>query len=141
MQELIDCIKKFHEVYQRPISNELIELDKGNIDLRNDLLLEEVNELIEATQKNDIIGMADGICDVIYIVLGTAIQNGLHVHLPDCFKEIQRSNMTKLDKDGKPIFREDGKILKSELYSPPDLKNIILSKLTEENYKKLKQIL
>ena len=96
-----------------------------NIDERNlrmDLLEEEYNEYKEAEEKADIVGIADALGDMIYIICGTAVSYG--IPLEEVFDEIHRSNMAKLV-DGKVIRRADGKVLKPEGWTPPDIQSIL----------------
>ncbi len=80
---------------------------------------------MEAAQNNDLIEIADALGDMLYILCGTIIEHGLQHKIEAVFDEIQRSNMSKLDEQGQPIFREDGKILKSNLYFRPNIKDIL----------------
>ena len=91
--------------------------------LRIDLIQEELNELKEAIEKKDIVEVADALTDILYVTYGAGHSFG--INLDDCFAEVQRSNMSKLDKDGKPIFNESGKVLKGPNYFKPDLKQYI----------------
>jgi predicted HAD superfamily Cof-like phosphohydrolase len=84
-----------------------------------------VLELHEAWSNKDIVEVADAITDCLYILFGTAIEFGLQDKLEDFFDEVHGSNMSKLDENGKPIYRNDGKVLKSEKYYKPDLKKIL----------------
>lgn len=93
--------------------------------LRQRLLQEEVLELHEAWSNKDIVEVADAITDCLYILFGTAIEFGLQDKLEEFFDEVHGSNMSKLDENGKPIYRNDGKVLKSEKYYKPDLKKIL----------------
>lgn len=93
--------------------------------LRQRLLQEEVLELHEAWSNKDIVEVADAITDCLYILFGTAIEFGLQDKLEDFFDEVHGSNMSKLDENGKAIYRNDGKVLKSEKYYKPDLKKIL----------------
>ena len=86
---------------------------------------EENEEYLEAAKNNDIVEIADALGDQLYILCGTILRHGLQHKIEEVFNEIQRSNMSKLDENGKPIYREDGKVLKSSLYFRPDIKNII----------------
>ena len=90
--------------------------------LRVRLLREEFNEYIEAENENDIVEIADALADIIYIACGTAVSYG--IPLDKVFDEVHRSNMAKLV-DGKPIRREDGKVLKPEGWTPPDIKSVL----------------
>ncbi|HPP18662.1 MAG TPA: nucleoside triphosphate pyrophosphohydrolase family protein, partial [Candidatus Dojkabacteria bacterium] len=80
---------------------------------------------LEACKKGDIVEIADALGDQLYILCGTILKHGLQDKIEAVFEEIQWSNMSKLDKDGKPIFREDGKILKSDQYSKPNIKRVL----------------
>lgn len=86
---------------------------------------EENEEYLEAAKKNDIIEIADALGDQLYILCGTILRHGLQHKIVEVFEEIQRSNMSKLDANGKPIYREDGKVLKSELYFKPNIRKIL----------------
>ena len=86
---------------------------------------EENEEYLEAAQNGDIVEVADALGDMLYILCGTMLKHGMKEKIAEVFQEIQRSNMSKLDKNGKPIYREDGKVLKSELYFKPDIAAIL----------------
>jgi predicted HAD superfamily Cof-like phosphohydrolase len=85
-------------------------------------------ELFDACNKGYLVESADAICDCIYILIGTAHELGIADKLSACFDEVQRSNMSKLGEDGKPIYREDGKVQKGPNYEKPNLKHIIYGK-------------
>jgi len=119
----IESVKKFHEAFQLGYKNQpTIELSKEKIELRFNLMAEENKEYLEAAKNQDLVEVADALGDMLYILCGTIIEHGMQDVIEDVFEEIQRSNMSKLDKNGKPIFREDGKVLKSDLYFKPNLK-------------------
>lgn len=99
--------------------------DKAIIELRYKLALEELDEFKEAAEAGNLTGMLDALVDQLYILLGTVHTCGMGIALEDGFYEVHRSNMTKLDADGKPIYREDGKVIKSDRYDPPNLQRII----------------
>lgn len=99
---------------------------KEDIDLRVRLSQEELDEYKEAAYAGDITEVADALTDRLYVLLGDYIAHGLGHLLVPLFNEVQRSNMSKLTEDGKVLRREDGKILKSDQWSPPDLYQIIL---------------
>lgn len=97
---------------------------KHIIDLREKLIEEEYQkEYKAAVKENDLVGVADALGDILYVVYGAAIAYGIDID--EVFDEIHRSNMSKLGEDGKAIFREDGKILKGPNYTPPNIKAII----------------
>jgi len=92
-------------------------------DLRYELIREELEELKQAMDDRDIIEVADALTDLLYVVYGAGHSFG--IDLDKCFKEVHNSNMSKLGEDGKPIYREDGKVLKGPNYWSPDLKKIL----------------
>ena len=124
--EKINSVKQFHEVFQ--IGSR--ENPEGNIreeeyTLRYTLMKEENDEYLDACKKGDLTEIADALGDKMYILFGTILKHGLQHKIEEIFDEIHRSNMSKLDADGKPIFREDGKILKSGRYFKPNIKSIL----------------
>jgi predicted HAD superfamily Cof-like phosphohydrolase len=102
--------------------------DKEHLKVQVGLIAEEFTELLEAIEQKDFIAYVDAICDMLFVIYGLADISGLPM-LNDCFDEITRSNMSKLGPTGKPLFREDGKILKGPEYSPPNLKPIIYKEI------------
>lgn len=92
-------------------------------ELRLDLINEEVEELMTAVDNDDIVEIADALTDILYVVYGTGHAYG--IDLDDCFDEVHRSNMSKLGEDGKPLYREDGKVLKGPDYFPPNLEDVL----------------
>ena len=112
-------VKDFHIAFgQRVGQSPLIPEDYNERDLRINLLEEEFKEYMNAEEKNDITEIADALADIIYIACGTAVSYG--IPLDKVFAEVHRSNMAKLV-DGKPIYREDGKVMKPEGWTPPQL--------------------
>ena len=91
--------------------------------LRYDLIDEELKELGQAIEERNIVEVADALTDLLYVVYGAGHSFGLD--LDKCFEEVHSSNMTKLGPDGKPIYREDGKVMKGPGYRAPDLKSIL----------------
>ncbi len=122
MEKQILQVVKFQEAFgiKTPIQPKM--LSKKRAALRQRLLEEEVKELREAT---NIIDVADALCDITYIVLGTAHEHGLSDRFVMLFEEVHSSNMSKLGPDGKAIFREDGKVMKPESFRQPKLRQII----------------
>lgn len=100
---------------------------KQTVDLRLSLIREEVDELAQAIQDRDLVGVADAIADILYVTYGAAGAFGMDADR--LFAEVHRSNMSKLGPDGKPIYREDGKVMKPPTYSPPDLKPLISTRV------------
>lgn len=92
-------------------------------ELRYELIREELEELREALDGRDIIGVADALTDLLYVVYGAGHSFG--IQLDKCFEEIHSSNMSKLGEDGKPIYRKDGKVLKGPNYRQPDLRKVL----------------
>lgn len=126
MKDKIDKVKLFHEVFL--IGNEdtlKADVEKSTFQLRYDLMKEENEEYLEACKDGDIVEIADALGDMLYIWCGSVLKHGMQDVIEEIFNEIQRSNMSKLDADGKPIFREDGKVLKGENYFKPNIKAII----------------
>ena len=126
MKDKIDKVKKFHEVFL--IRNEerlKTDVDESTFLLRHKLMQEENEEYLEACKNEDIIEIADALGDMLYIWCGTVLKHGMQDVIGDIFDEIQKSNMSKLDESGKPIFREDGKVLKGANYFKPNIKKIL----------------
>ena len=96
--------------------------DKINT-LRVNLIKEEFDELIEAMNKKDLVEVADALTDILYVTYGAGHAFG--INLDACFEEVQNSNMSKLDKDGKPIYNDKGKVMKGPNYFKPDLNKFI----------------
>lgn len=117
---------QFHETYGVPFKiRPDVNLDEERKKLRCDLLDEEVHELSVAMRQNDLVEVADGITDCMYILIGTAFEYGIGHLLPEMFAEVHRSNMSKLGADGQPIRRADGKVLKGPNFTPPNLVKIL----------------
>jgi predicted HAD superfamily Cof-like phosphohydrolase len=93
--------------------------------LRFNLMAEENTEYLEACTAGDTVEIADALGDMLYILLGTMLEHGMQDYMVRVFTEIHRSNMSKMGKDGKPILREDGKILKGPNYFRPNITKII----------------
>jgi predicted HAD superfamily Cof-like phosphohydrolase len=126
LKETIEAVEIFHNAFG--IENNYTpttELTEAEILLRYKLMREENEEYLEAAQNGDIVEIADALGDQLYILCGTILKHGLQHKVAEVFQEIQRSNMSKLDADGKPIYREDGKVMKSELYFKPNIKDIL----------------
>ena len=126
LKETIEAVEQFHTAFGIENNYEqTTELSKSEILLRHRLMAEENEEYLEAAMNGDIVEVADALGDQLYILCGTILKHGLQHKIAEVFQEIQRSNMSKLDVDGNAIYREDGKILKSELYFRPDIKSIL----------------
>ena len=123
MKKQIEHVRKFHDAFG--IKNNYTPnavLDSDVFDLRHRLMHEENEEYLEACKNGDLVEIADALGDMMYILCGTILSHGLQDKIENIFEEIQRSNMSKLGADGKPIYREDGKILKGPNYFKPDIK-------------------
>ncbi|MBM3451808.1 MAG: hypothetical protein FJX84_01570 [Bacteroidetes bacterium] len=126
-EKVIEQVEIFHDSFG--IKNNYqpnVELTESEVELRFNLMKEENEEYFEAAKRKDIVEIADALGDQLYILCGTILRHGLQYKIVEIFNEIQRSNMSKLDENGKPIYREDGKVLKSELYFKPDIKKILM---------------
>jgi predicted HAD superfamily Cof-like phosphohydrolase len=122
----IKHVEKFHDVFKIGNRYEPTAIVPENeYMLRYNLIKEENDEYLEACKNGDLVEIADALGDQLYILFGTILRHGLQHKIEEVFDEIQRSNMSKLDENGQPIFREDGKILKSSLYFKPDIKSIL----------------
>ncbi len=126
MQEQIAAVTKFHEVYRIPFAVEpTTQVDPSLIALRHRLMAEENEEYLESALKGDIVEVADALGDMLYILCGTMITHGMQDKIEEVFREIQRSNLSKLGEDGQPIYREDGKVMKGPHYFKPDIASIL----------------
>ncbi|MQP24332.1 hypothetical protein GFJ94_04560 [Flavobacterium sp. LMO8] len=126
MQKQLKAVRIFHETYGLGVSEEM-KADLGTLknELRFNLMKEENEEYLEAVQNNDIVEIADALGDMLYILCGTILEHGLQHKIEEVFDEIQRSNMSKLGEDGKPIYREDGKVMKGPNYFKPNFEEIL----------------
>ena len=128
MKKKIKAVKKFHKAFGIGYEKEPIaKLPEKKLQLRYDLMEEENREYLEAARNNDLVEVADALGDMLYILCGTILEHGMQYKIEEVFNEIQRSNMSKLDADGKPIYRDDGKVMKGPNYFKPNI-SIILDK-------------
>ena len=116
-------VKAFMNTYGQDVKEKAEFPENKIVQLRIDLIEEELNELKEAIKNNDLVEVADALTDILYVTYGAGHSFG--VDLDKCFDEVQRSNMSKLGEDGNPIYNESGKVMKGPNYSAPDLKKII----------------
>lgn len=126
MKDKISAVQLFHESFGLGFS-EIMKADLGEAKnmLRFNLMDEENKEYLEAAAANDMVEVADALGDMLYILCGTIIEHGMQYKIDEVFEEIQRSNMSKLGADGKPIYREDGKVLKGPNYFKPNIQEIL----------------
>lgn len=125
LEDKLDKVAAFHDAFKIGNNTAPTIISKDEIMLRYKLMREENEEYLEAAGNGDLVEVADALGDQLYILLGTILRHGLQHKIGEVFDEIQRSNMSKLDANGEPIYREDGKVLKSELYFKPDIKSIL----------------
>tara|TARA_B110000438_G_scaffold302692_1_gene361200 strand:- start:335 stop:706 length:372 start_codon:yes stop_codon:yes gene_type:complete len=116
-------VKIFMETFGQMVRTKPQFPDQKTMKLRYDLIKEELDELEEAMKTMNLKEIADALTDILYVTYGAGYAYG--VDLDKCFKEVQRSNMSKLGKDGKPIFNEKGKVMKGPNYSEPNLKQFV----------------
>ena len=126
MKNQLESVRTFHEAFGLTVNEHPIaDLGSSVNMLRYNLMKEENEEYLEAVLNNDKVEVADALGDMLYILCGTIISHGLQHKITEVFDEIQRSNMSKLDENGKPIYREDGKVLKGPNYFKPDFTSIL----------------
>ena len=124
--EKINKVKEFHEVFLIGSREEIAgSIPEQEYVLRHTLMKEENDEYLDACKQANTVEIADALGDQLYILFGTLLKHGLQHKIEEVFDEIHRSNMSKLDDKGQPIFREDGKILKSNNYFKPNIKSIL----------------
>ena len=126
MKHKIDAVKAFHTAYKlgfRETPKADLGIDKNM--LRYKLMRDENEEYLEAANNNDLVEVADALGDMLYILCGTILEHGMQYKIVEVFTEIQRSNMSKLGADGKPIYREDGKVMKGPDYFKPNIQEIL----------------
>ena len=116
-------VKKFMQTFGQEVKTKASFPNDKIINLRLELIREELSELKEAIEKKDIKEVADALTDILYVTYGAGYAYG--IDLDKCFKEVQRANMSKLGTDGKPIYNEKGKVMKGPNYSEPNLKQFV----------------
>lgn len=126
MKKKIKAVQEFHESFGLGVSHSPIaKLSARKLKLRFDLMDEENKEYLEAAENDDLVEVADALGDMLYILCGTILEHGMQYKIEEVFNEIQRSNMSKLGADGKPIYREDGKVMKGPGYFKPNIESIL----------------
>src|SRR3954462_1275236 len=125
LYEKIKSVEEFHNTFKIGNADTVKLIDEKDYTLRYNLIKEENEEYLDACKNGDIVEIADALGDQLYILFGTILKHGLEHKIEEVYDEIHRSNMSKLDEQGQPIFREDGKILKSTLYFKPDIGKIL----------------
>jgi predicted HAD superfamily Cof-like phosphohydrolase len=122
--DYLGAVREFHHAFGVPAP----EHSTGHVDeelrrSREALMTEELKELLDAMGREDLVAIADGLADLLYVVFGTAVAYG--IPMDEVFAEVHRSNMTKLGPDGKPIIGEEGKRLKGPGYVPPNIQTLV----------------
>ena len=126
LQGAIEHVREFHDAFGIANATAPIgKIDERDALLRYKLIREENEEYLDAAMRGDLVEIADALGDILYILCGTLLKHGLEHKIAEVFLEIQRSNMSKLDSEGKPIYRDDGKVLKSDRYFKPDIAKIL----------------
>jgi len=125
MKKQLLAVEEFHNAFGQNNGTTPRPLTNKEVLLRYDLMAEENDEYLEACADDSLIEIADALGDQLYILCGTILRHGMQHIIEDVFDEIQASNMSKLGEDGKPVLREDGKILKGPGYFKPDLTKFI----------------
>ena len=116
-------VKEFMDIFGQEIKNKAEFPNEKVVELRKKLIDEEFNELKDAIKENNLIEVADALTDILVVTYGAGVAFG--IDLDKCFKEVHRSNMSKLSKDGKPIYKEFGKVMKGPNYFKPNLKQYL----------------
>ena len=126
MKHKISAVELFHNSFGLGVSEKMranLGFEKNR--LRFNLMDEENKEYLEAANNNDLVEVADALGDMLYILCGTILEHGMQYKIEEVFEEIQKSNMSKLGADGKPIYREDGKVLKGPNYFKPNIREVL----------------
>lgn len=122
----LNAVAEFHNAFGIDSADSpIVSIPQQTVILRHNLMKEENDEYLEAAQNNDLVEVADALGDMLYILCGTILTHGMQHKITEVFNEIQRSNMSKLGADGKPIYREDGKVLKGPNYFKPNIASIL----------------
>ena len=119
-----DKVGIFMKTFGQEVKNKPSFSSEKINNLRYDLIKEELDELKDAMKKKDLLEVADALTDILYVTYGAGHAFG--IDLDKCFEEVQNSNMSKLDENGKPIYNESGKVMKGPNYFKPDLSKFVL---------------
>ena len=125
MKEQLRAVAEFHKAFKQKDGKWPQPLEQSEYVLRHALMKEENDEYLEACENNSLVEIADALGDQLYILCGTILKHGMQDVIIDVFNEIQASNMSKLGEDGRPVLREDGKILKGSSYFKPNIEPIL----------------
>ena len=118
-----DSVKKFMEKFGQEVKTKPEFPSEKIVKLRYDLIKEELDEFEQALKDKNLTEVADSLTDILYVTYGAGVAFG--IDLDKCFDEVQRSNMSKLGADGKPIYNKDGKVMKGPKYFKPDLSKFV----------------
>ena len=122
----LNAVAEFHNAFGiESAKTPVASIPEQTVLLRYNLMKEENEEYLKAAQNKDLIEVADALGDMLYILCGTILSHGMQHKITEVFNEIQRSNMSKLGANGKPIYREDGKVLKGPNYFKPNIASIL----------------
>ena len=116
-------VKKFMQIFGQEVKNKAEFPNEKIVQLRSNLIKEELDELNQAIKDKDMKEVADALTDILYVTYGAGHAFG--IDLDKCFEEVQKSNMSKLGSDGKPIYNESGKVMKGSNYFKPDLNKFL----------------
>jgi predicted HAD superfamily Cof-like phosphohydrolase len=127
MKKQIQQLEEFHKAYGVSMNEPVGPVVTKGQSIRGKLQVEEAEEIHAAIERGDLVEIADGVIDSIYIAIGTAVTYGFQDKLSELFDAVHRSNMSKLGPDGKPLYREDGKVIKGPNFRPPteEIKRIL----------------
>ena len=118
-----DLVEEFMTAFDQDVQKKAAMPDRKTAMLRLKLILEEYEELETAVEEHHLVGIADALTDILYVTYGAGHAFG--INLDECFEEVHESNMSKLGPDGKPIYRDDGKVMKGPDYREPDLRKVL----------------
>jgi predicted HAD superfamily Cof-like phosphohydrolase len=126
MQPYLNAVKEFHDAFGIPNADHpFVPINEDTVRLRHRLMAEENDEYLEAALAQNTVEIADALGDQLYILCGTLLAHGMGEVIDQVFSAIQASNMSKLGADGRPIYREDGKVLKGPGYFRPDIASVL----------------
>ena len=125
MKKQLKQLWDFQSAYNSARNTKPTLLEPDEFYLRYRLGKEELVEYLEACNNDDLVEVTDALADQLYILLGTMVAHGMQDIIEDVFDEVHRSNMSKLGVDGKPIYREDGKVLKGPNFTPPNIEQFL----------------
>lgn len=125
VSEALSAVAEFHCAFDLPVETRPQQRVASSLgSLRIELLREEFEEFVLAVENSDVVAIADALADIVYVAYGSALTYG--IDLDAVLREVHRANMSKLGPDGRPLMRADGKVLKPETYSSPDIQRVLL---------------